>query len=177
MKRFLIVAFISFNFLGFTQSEFVPGYYILKENAFYTIIQPGGNDFAFYEETECWYQKENLTMRANEVVIAYAKHKDRIFCFDPNGRMLVFSDASSLFKAPSGNVISIVETIEFMTGSSILEGSYMWAIGQNIAQETIKIQLGTGNTIEIPQKKVVFFDKIMEQYSKDYIDFSPVQTD
>jgi hypothetical protein len=99
---------------------FTPGWYIIQPSATYSIITPGYNDLVVDDNGDISYPDyASLLMGAGEVVIAFDFNKDKYYCFDPLGRMIAFSGAGSLIKAPDapGCGVGIMsETIELIGG-------------------------------------------------------------
>jgi hypothetical protein len=141
--------------LTFSQ-DFIPGYYIIESDAKYAVVLPSSLDF-FPDTFGCMQQYEDLIMKAGEVVVSFEQSKGRYYCFDPNGRMVVFQCDNCLTKAPmlsGAGVGHMEETIELIDGSSIDSGAYYWIISQNTANSTVKIQITNGKTYDIPQNKI-----------------------
>jgi hypothetical protein len=157
MKTFFALSlFISIIANSFAQDTLTPGYYIINSTAQYSVAMAGGADY-FYDENGCLHAYENLKMAAGEVVIAYELSKGKYYCFDPNGRMVVFQGVNCLTKAPlsvGAGVGYMLETIELIDGSSLVKGSYYWIVGQNIANSTVKLQVADGKTHDVPQAKI-----------------------
>jgi hypothetical protein len=151
--------------------DFVPGYYIINSTAQYAVALPSGVDY-YTDEYGCMqqYEYEDLKMKAGEVVIAFELSKGKYYCFDPNGRMVVFEGQNSLSKAPMADGAGIGhmdETISLIDGTSIDEGAYYWIIGQNIANSTVKIQVADGKTYDIPQSKITLYGVFLKNSMKN----------
>lgn len=170
-KIFLIIILIcTYSATIIAQEAFVPGYYIINSNAKYAVVIPGGGDYSFDSEKGCYEQLTNLKMKAGEVVIAFEYSKGKVYCFDPNGRMLAFDNLNNLSKAPmkpGAGVCYINETIELIDGGTIQKGSYYWIVGQNIAASTITIQAEDGKTYEIPQSKIILYGVYIKTAAKE----------
>ena len=160
-----IISSIFFLFIiniSTAQESFQPGWYIINSGAKYSTIYYSGSDVSNYADEEgnvniYTISTDDFAMNAGEVVIAYEFNKGNYFCFDPWGRMLVFSGENSLSKAPilpGSGVGQMNETIELIDGSEISSGAYYWIVGQNIANSTITIQVNAGKKQEIPQSKI-----------------------
>lgn len=170
MKIVTSLLFATLFRLFFQAQEFVPGYYIINSTAQYAIAIPGGLDF-WSDENGCMHQSEELLMNSGEVVIAFECSKGKYYCFDPNGRMVVFQGANCLSAAPKvegAGVGLMKETIQLLNGSSLSEGAYYWIIGQNTANSTIKIQVAEGKTYDIPQDKISLHELNLKSMMKDY---------
>lgn len=169
MKHFITSILLSaiFAISAFAQ-EFVPGYYIINSTAQYSVALPSGVDF-YADDNGCMHQYENLKMKAGEVIVAFELSKGKYYCFDPNGRMVVFQGQNCLTKAPmvdGAGVGHMDETIDLIDGGSLDKGAYYWIVGQDIANSTLKIQVADGKTYSVPQGKItlygVFLKKIMQ---------------
>jgi hypothetical protein len=153
---------------------FVPGYYIINSTAQYSVALPSGLDF-YKDENGCMQQFPELKMKAGEVVIAFELSKGKYYCFDPNGRMVVFQGQNCLTMAPivdGAGVGRMDETIPLIDGSSLDNGAYYWIIGQNISNSTIKIQVGDGKTYDVPQGKITLYGAFLKNIMKtqNYVD-------
>ena len=151
--------------------DFVPGYYIINSTAQYAVTLPSGVDF-YADENGCMHQPEELTMKAGEVVIAFELSKSKYYCFDPNGRMVVFQGQNCLTMAPmveGAGVGRMDETIALIDGSSIDEGAYYWIMGQNISNSTVKIQVADGKTYDVPQGKITLYGAFLKNIMKTQI--------
>ena len=171
MKKLILISSIllstSLFSLGQTDS-FVPGYYIINSSAQYAVALPSGVDFA-PDENGCMHQYDILKMKAGEVVIAFEFAKGKYYCFDPNGRMVVFQGQSCLTKAPmavGAGVGRMDETISLIDGSEIGGGAYYWIMGQNIANSTVKIQVADLETYDIPQSKITLYGVFLKNTMK-----------
>jgi hypothetical protein len=170
----LIYLITIFSFLSFSEvnaQSFSPGYYIINSSAEYSVAFPGGKDFFEYN-TGCLqqYATEDLQMGSGEVVIVFEFSKGKYYCFDPNGRMLVIQGNNCLTAAPltpGAGVGLMLSTISLIDGSEIAEGSYFWIMGQNIANSTVKIQIADGQTLDIPQDKIMFYGAYIKNVMKD----------
>jgi len=148
--------------------DFVPGYYIINSTAQYAVALPSGVDF-YADENGCMHQYGTLKMKAGEVVIAFELAKGKYYCFDPNGRMVVFQGQNCLTKAPmvdGAGVGHMDETISLIDGSSIDEGAYYWIMGQNISNSTVKIQVAEGKTYDVPQGKITLYGAFLKNIMK-----------
>lgn len=169
MKKTTLVFSIFFlTIVSSFAQDFVPGYYIINSTAQYAVALPSGVDY-WEDEQGCMHQFEGLSMKAGEVVIAFELSKGKYYCFDPNGRMVVFQGQNCLTKAPmveGAGVGHMDETISLIDGSSIDEGAYYWIIGQNISNSTVKIQVADGKTYDVPQGKITLYGVYMKNVMK-----------
>jgi hypothetical protein len=169
MKKLISALILSaLHFCAYTQ-EFEPGYYIINSTAKYAVAIPGGLDYSI-DDNGCMHQFDVLKMKSGEVVIAFQFFKEKYYCFDPNGRMVVFQGENCLTAAPKADgagVGRMEETIPLLNGSSLSEGSYYWIIAQNVANSTVKIQVAEGKTYDVPQGKIDFYEVNLKKIMKD----------
>ena len=102
------------------QDAFQPGWYIIQSGASYCVLQAGGADFSYDEDFNVISPDvTTLPMAASEAVLVFTFSKDKYYCFDPNGRMVVFQGASSLTKAPVSptGVVFLNEDITLPVGT------------------------------------------------------------
>lgn len=170
-KKFTLIC-VSFIFVINTYAQdFIPGYYIINSNAEFSVAIPSGLDF-YTDDNGCAQQYESLTMKEGEVVIVFEFSKNKYYCFDPNGRLVVFQGQNCLTKAPlndGAGVGKMESTIELIDGSSLHEGAYYWIIGQNIANSTVKIQVANGKTYDVPQDKISLYSLLIKNIMKNQL--------
>ncbi|MFM1915366.1 MAG: hypothetical protein RLZZ531_1035 [Bacteroidota bacterium] len=172
MKLINLITVFSFLLISQVSAQtFTPGYYIINSSAEYCVAIPGGKDFFEYN-TGCLqqYETEDLFMNSGEIVIAFEFSKGKYYCFDPNGRMLVIQGENCLTIAPmtqGAGVGLMLTTISLIDGSELAEGSYFWIMGQNIANSTVKIQIADGQTLDIPQDKIMFYGAYIKNVMKE----------
>jgi hypothetical protein len=177
MKTFYtIILYISFAFIfvpKLTAQSFTPGYYIINSTAEYSIaLQSGFDNYTDNSGNIIQYSTEELTMNSGEVVVAFEFSKGKYYCFDPNGRMVVIQGTNCLTSAPmtpGAGVGLMMETISLIDGTDLSEGSYIWIMGQNVANSTVKIQIADGATLDIPQEKVMLYGAFIKNTMKDQV--------
>ncbi len=167
----IVLSFILLNGYFVNSQDFVPGYYIINSNAEYAVAIQSGLDH-YTDENGCNHQFDiqDLKMNEGEVVLAYEFSKNKYYCFDPNGRMVVFQGPNCLTKAPiseGSGVGKMEETIALIDGSNLEEGSYYWIIGQNTANSTVKIQVDNGKTYDIPTNKITLYGVLIKNIMKN----------
>ena len=84
--------------------------------------------------------------------------------------MVVIQGVNCLTPAPmtqGAGVGLMIETISLIDGTELSEGSYIWIIGQNVANSTIKIQIADGATLDIPQDKILLYGAFIKNRMKD----------
>lgn len=173
---FLALFIVSIYSANSQTDNFVPGYYVINSTAQYSVVMPSGADF-YADENGCMHQYEDLKMKAGEVVTAFEFAKGKYYCFDPNGRMVVFQGVNCLTKAPmvdGAGVGRMEETIALIDGSSLDKGAYYWIMGQNIANSTVKIQVADGKTYDVPQGKITLYGAVIKNFMKTQT-YSPVE--
>lgn len=175
MKKYLLIIIVSL--LGKTTYAndttiiigFVPGYYIINSNAQYVVAMYSSMDYFYNEESECLTAFDTVIMKAGEVVIAFELSNGKYYCFDPNGRMLVFQGDKCLSRAPitkGSGVGKLLESIELIDGGTLMQGAYYWIVGQDVSKSTITIQTEDGNKLEIPQSKIQLYSNNIKGYIK-----------
>jgi len=181
MKRFLFLAviFVVLHFnLNAQTGTFSPGWYIIQSSATYSVVMPGYNDLTTDDNGNVVIPDvSELPMAAGEVILAFDFNKDKYFCFDPMGRMVVFNGSASLTKAPDApgcGVGLMNETIELIGGEELGEGSYYWIIGQDIAKSTVTIMVQGGQKFDIPQSKIALLTAALRKLMKSEV-YKPVQ--
>lgn len=168
MKSILLLSILFLNVIY--AQEFTPGYYIINSSATYAVINPSSSDF-YENENGCLEMYDQLLMKSGEVVMTYEFHKGRYYCYDPNGRIVMFQGANCLTKAPNvpgAGIGHMLSTIQLIDGSSLSEGAYYWVIGQNISNSTIKIQVADAQTYDVPQEKIMLLSAEIRNYTKDF---------
>ncbi len=167
-KKILTFSIFILTIVSSFAQDFVPGYYIINSTAQYAVALPSGVDY-YTDENGCMHQYEDLKMKAGEVVIAFELSKGKYYCFDPNGRMVVFQGQNCLTKAPmvdGAGVGQMDETISLIDGSSLDKGAYYWIMGQNIANSTVKIQVAEGKSYDVPQGKITLYGVFLKNTMK-----------
>ncbi len=117
-------------------------------------------------------------MLAGEVVIAFEYSNGRYYCFDPNGRMVVFQGKNCISPAPpspNAGVGLMQETIPLLDGNELPKGAFYWITSQNTATSTVKITVANGKTFEIPQSKIRLYTASIKSYIDSQI-FRTVKT-
>ena len=156
-----------------TAQTFTPGYFIINSSAEYSIAMSSGADNYTDEGGNLiQYNTEDLKMNSGEIVIAFEFSKGKYYCFDPNGRMVVIQGVNCLTPAPltpGAGVGLMIETISLIDGTELSEGSYIWIMGQNVANSTIKVQIADGVTLDIPQDKIMLYGAYIKNVMKDQL--------
>ena len=182
---FICFAASILNVKAQTTEAFSEGYFIINSTAQYAVVMPSGQDYYQNEnysnsvvvldtvyQPPCYYRSENLRMAAGEVVYVFEFSKGKYYCYDPNGRMVVFQGANCLTKASvvtGAGVGKMEEDIQILGGNTLEGGAYYWIIGQNLANSTIKIQYADGQTFEIPQAKITLYSDAIKTVIKSAV--------
>lgn len=170
---FLNIAFAILWISKISAQSFTPGYYIINSTAEYSIaLQSGADNYTDEGGNLFQYSTEDLSMNSGEIVIAFEFSKGKYYCFDPNGRMVVIQGVNCLTPAPmtpGAGVGLMLETISLIDGTNLSEGSYIWIMGQNVANSTVKIQMADGATLDIPQDKVMLYGAFIKNTMKDQV--------
>ncbi|MBU3661285.1 MAG: hypothetical protein FGM14_15550 [Flavobacteriales bacterium] len=161
MKKLLFVFFISLTPGFFSQTDpFQLGWYMVKEGAQLKVVQ--GNSDDVYEERD-WSQ---VSYDENEVLLVFNFTKDKYYCFDPDGRVVLVKGKESLKKI---DIIGRPGKIQDESGSvkigldlTLNNGNNVWITGFNSSTKTAIIMLVDGQKVEIPQANI--------QDLKEYID-------
>jgi hypothetical protein len=181
----LFICFVAsiLNLKAQTTEAFSAGYYIINSTAQYAVVMPSGQDF--YPEYDgaptdtfgnpnnmCYFMSQNIRMAIGEVVYVFEFNKGKYYCYDPNGRMVVFQGANCLTKASvvaGAGVGEMEEDIQILGGNTLEGGAYYWIIGQNLANSTIKIQYADGQTFDIPQVKITLYSDAIKTIMKSAV--------
>ncbi len=178
LKQFTLILFsISFINIINAQEAFQPGWYIINPGASYSVLQEGGGDFEWNDEEFRWVAPDimALTMNVSEAVLVFSFSKDKYYCFDPNGRIVVFQGINSLSKAPASatGVVYLNVDITLPGGEDVLtSGSYYWCASED--DENFILQLEGGKTTKIKkgitingEEKVLHHTGAIKQQAKN----------
>lgn len=163
-KTFLLTTALLLIIFSFGQTTFTAGWYIVEKGATYTDYDPidlaSGKDATSVEG-------DFFTLKAGETVFVTELSGDVYYCFDPSGTPILIKGKTALSKAPTGFGVGIIAAeIQLLSGESLTAGMYVWIIGQDIAKQTIKIQLGNGEVLEIPETKIGLLTALIKKNSK-----------
>ena len=172
MKLLILTFILTLLFFNEINAQsFSPGYFIINSSAEYSVALPSGTDNYTDEGGNLsQFSTEELKMNSGEIVIAFEFSKGKYYCFDPNGRMVVIQGVNCLTPAPmtqGAGVGLMLETISLIDGTELSEGSYIWIMGQNVANSTVKIQIADGVTLDIPQDKILLYGAFIKNRMKD----------
>lgn len=154
---FLALCFIMITNAYSQTEQFVVGWYQVLSGAQVKVVQ--GNSDDANEKTD-WTA---TSYAANEVLLAFNFSKDKYYCYDPDGRVVLVKGKGSLKKIDMlGRPARITQEVKIGLDLSIGEGNNVWLVGFNPTNKTAKILLANGTVQEVPQDSV--------QDLKDYMD-------
>ncbi len=167
MKKIILTSsIVLFTLLSsFQQTDALsPGWYMVKSGAQVKVIQ--GNSDDAYGKVD-WSQ---ITYSANEVLIVFNFARDKYYCYDPNGRIVLVKGKASLQKIDApGRPGHINEEVKLGLDHSLRRGNNVWLTGFNPTTKTAIILLADGQKAEIPQSSI--------QDLKEYFDMMDKYTD
>ena len=164
-KTFLLTAALLLTIFSFGQTAtFIPGWYIVEKGATYADYDPidlaTGKD-ATEDEADIF------VLKAGEAVFVTELSGEIYYCFDPSGTPILIKGKTALTKAPTGFGVGIIAAeIQLLSGESLSTGMYVWIVGQDIAKQTIKIQLSNNEMLEIPETKIALLTALVKKNSK-----------
>jgi hypothetical protein len=169
MKRtFLLIAMCIMTFISVGQTTtFTPGWYIVEKGATYASYDPitlaSGIDESFMDSSISII----FGLKAGETVFATELSADIFYCYDPSGTPILIKGKQALTKAPQGFGVGIISSeIQLLSGVTLTEGMYVWIIGQDVAKQTIKIQLSSNQILDIPETKIGLLTALLKKNSK-----------
>ncbi len=152
MKKIILTfSIVLFTLLSsFAQTDALsPGWYMVKSGAQVKVIQ--GNSDDAHGQID-WSQ---ITYSANEVLIVFNFAKDKYYCYDPNGRIVMVKGKASLQKIDApGRPGHINEEVKLGLDHSLHQGNNVWLTGFNPTTKTATILLADGQKAEIPQSSI-----------------------
>lgn len=157
-----IVLFVALPSFGQTE-VFSTGWYFIKSGAQVKVVQGNTDDIATERD---WVE---MSFAANEVLIAFNFQKDKYYCYDPEGRVVIVKGKASLQKIEvPGRPGHITQEIKLDLDNILNYGTNVWLIGINSSTTTATILLADGKKVEIPQGSIQdlkeYFD-IMDKYT------------
>ncbi len=167
MKKFLILSTLLLLLPLFAEAQTTKiGWHIIEKGAEYAVMSPSSIDRTRLTKT--------LTMGAGEVVMIFDVRPPLCFAYDPMGRIIVFKDNHKLTPVSTASMDAgigyLLKDIQFLDGSKLSKGSYVWVIGQNIANSTIKIRTFNKKEVDIPMEKIKLLSASLrnEAMSKEF---------
>jgi hypothetical protein len=164
-KTFLLTTALLLTIYSFGQTTtFTAGWYIVEKSATYTDYDP--IDLALGKDATS-VESDIFLLKAGETVFATELSGDVYYCFDPSGTPILIKGKTALTKAPTGFGVGLIAAeIQLLSGESLTAGMYVWIIGQDIVKQTIKIQIGNGEVLEIPETKIALLTALIKKNSK-----------
>lgn len=162
---FSIVLFAALS--SFAQTDaFSTGWYMVKSGAQLKVIQ--GNSDDAHNQTDTTGNPA-YSYSANEVLIVFNFSKDKYYCYDPNGRIVMVKGKASLQKIDvAGRPGHIKERVNLGLDHSLSKDNNVWLTGYNAATKTATILLADGQKADIPQDSIedlkVYFD-LMDKFT------------
>lgn len=160
MKKLFIlflIVFVASSSINAQTEVFAAGWHIVKSGAQVKVIQGNSNDA--YNSTD-WHL---ISYGHNEVLLAFSFSKDKYYCYDPEGRIVIVKGKESLQKIDvAGRPGHIIEEVKLGLDASLNNGNNVWLTGFNPTTKTATILLADGQKAEIPQSSIQdlkeFFD-------------------
>lgn len=152
MKKIFIAVCIIFvattSVLGQTEL-FSPGWYLVKAGAQVKVVQGNSSD----EQNKVdWHE---ISYSHNEVLLVFNFSKDKYYCHDPEGRVVIVKGQNSLQKITvNGRPVLITEDVNLGLDTKLHYGNNVWLTGFNATTKTAIILLENGQKTEIPQTSI-----------------------
>jgi hypothetical protein len=166
MKKIIFISiFAGICFISKSQNQAISlGWHMLKSGAQVKVIQ--GNSGAVSSN----YNWSQINYENNEVLNVFNVSKDKYYCYDPEGRIILVKGQSPLQKIEmQGRPVVLVEEVKIGLDKKFQKGNFVWLIGFNSSTKTASILLSDGSVIEIPQNSA--------QDLKEYFDLKEKSTD
>ena len=152
MKKTFLTLLIVFVFTLSANSQtdvFSPGWYIVKTGAEVKVIQ--GNSSDAHDNVD-WHL---VSYGHNEVLLAFNFSKDKYYCYDPEGRIVIVKGKASLQKIDmAGRAAHIIEEIKLGLDATLHVGNNVWLTGFNSITKTATILLADGQKADVPQSSI-----------------------
>lgn len=152
MKKTLFALFVASLLALETNAQteaFIPGWYILQSGAQVKVVQGNSNDAL--SKTD-WHL---LNYGHNEVLMAFNFSKDKYYCYDPEGRIILVKGKASLEKiSTAGRPAHLNEDVKIGLDFTLHTGHSVWLTGFNATAKTATILLTGGQKVEIPQSSL-----------------------
>ena len=164
MKKVIAIILFSLLNVGSIKSQTAEtpvGWYQVLTGAQVKVIQGNSDDVI---NKTVW---SDISYSANEVLLVFNFSKDKYYCYDPDGRVVIVKGKASLKKIEmAGRVGNILEAAKIGLDISLEAGSNVWLVGYNSANSTAKILMVDGSTQEIPQGKIQDLKEYMDSMDK-----------
>jgi hypothetical protein len=148
---FLTLSFLILsNIYLLGQNEiFTTGWYMIKTGAQVKVVQGNSDDAT---NSIDW---SSINYSTNEVLIAFNFQKDKYYCYDPEGRVVLVKGKNSLQKIEAiGRPAHVKNEIKIGLDATLNSGNNVWLIGYNAANKTASILLVDGQKTEVPVSDV-----------------------
>lgn len=171
MKTILFIFSLAIISTFNAQTEpFQPGWYMVKSGAQLKVVQGNSDDIEYRETRLDW---KDLTYDENEVLLVFNYSKDKYYCYDPEGRVVLVKGSESLKKIDiagrPGQIVDESGSVQIGLDMSLNSGNNVWITGFNPATKTVIVLLVDGQKVEIPQSSIqdlkVFVD-IMDKFTE-----------
>lgn len=153
MKKIFITLFIVYITTLSVKSQtevFSPGWHIVKSGAQLKVVQ--GNSSDAFNNAD-WHL---VNYSHNEVLLAFNFSKDKYYCYDPDGRIVIVKGKASLQKIDVvGRPAYIIEDVKLGLDATLHSGNNVWLTGFNATTKTATILLVDGQKAEIPQSSII----------------------
>jgi len=146
----LMIGLVFTSSQSIAQSDvFTTGWYMIKSGAQVKVVQGNSDDSSLNND---W---TTLSYSANEVLIAFNFSKDKYYCYDPEGRVVLVKGKNNLQKIETnGRPAHVKDEIKLGLDATLNSGNNVWLIGYNAANKTATILLIDGQKAEVPQGNI-----------------------
>ena len=146
---------------------FAPGWFLVKSGAQVKVIQGCSDDATNQID---WTQ---ISYSANEVLLAFNFSKEKYYCYDPSGRIVLVKGLASLQRITlPGRPVHIIESVKIGLDHDLNVGNNVWLTAYNSANKTATILSVDGQKFDIPQSNIQdlkdFYD-IMDHFTDWHI--------
>lgn len=145
-------------------TEITHGWYQVLSGAQVKVIQGNSDDVSLKTDWSA------ISFSANEVLLVFNFSKDKYYCYDPEGRIVIVKGKAGLKPiTATGRPGHILQEVKIGLDLVLNVGNNVWLVGFNAANKTAKILMADGSVQEIPQDFI--------QDLKDYMDLMDKFTD
>ncbi|MCS7078379.1 MAG: hypothetical protein NZ455_16830 [Bacteroidia bacterium] len=117
-----------------------------------------GAQIKFIKDTSLYHGSvhSKYSYHANQVLLAFNFVKDKYYCYDPEGRLVVVKGKDNLEKInTAGRIGHITQRVKLDLDHSLEPGNDVWIVGFSPVNKSAIIQLLNGKKFEIPQEAVL----------------------
>lgn len=145
----LLIAFVCKLSVNSQTDLFTPGWHIVKTGAQVKVVQ--GNSKDTHDKLD-WHL---LSYGHNEVLLVFNFSKDKYYCFDPEGRIVIVKGKAFLQKIDmAGRAAHIIEEVKLGLDATLSVGNNVWLTGFNSTTKTATILLSDGQKADVPQSSI-----------------------